>query len=91
VLGPTHPNTLTTARSLHGVRADIRANALSFEARIGRYAVEDGKELSLKAECVARAGCAGASEEARSVCGGGLFVVVMSVMVAFSIAVIFSE
>ncbi len=77
VIGPTHPNTLTTARSLHGVRADIRTNALSFEVRIGRYAVEDGKELSRKAECVARAGCTGASEEASSVCGGGIFVVVM--------------
>jgi hypothetical protein len=46
---------------------------LSFDARTGRYAVslEDGKELSLKAECVARAGCAAAgcaSEEASSVC-----------------------
>ena len=50
-----------------------RARVLSFDARTGRYAVslEDGKELSLKAECVARAGCASAScvsEEASSVC-----------------------
>jgi tetratricopeptide (TPR) repeat protein len=51
-----------------------RARVLSFDARTGRYAVsleEDGKELSLKAECVARAGCAAAgcaSEEASSVC-----------------------
>ena len=47
---------------------------LSFDARTGRYAMalDDGKELSLKAECVARAGCAAvgcASEEASSVCG----------------------
>ena len=52
-----------------------RARVLSFDARTGRYAValDDGKELSLKAECVARAGCAAAgcaSEEASSVCGG---------------------
>ena len=50
-----------------------RARVLSFDARTGRYAValEDGKELSLKAECVARAGCAAAgcaSGEASSVC-----------------------
>jgi hypothetical protein len=50
-----------------------RGRVLSFDARTGRYAVslEDGKELSLKAECVARAGCAAAgcaSEEASSVC-----------------------
>ena len=50
-----------------------RARVLSFDARTGRYAValDDGKELSLKAECVARAGCAAAgcaSEEATSVC-----------------------
>jgi hypothetical protein len=50
-----------------------RARVLSFDARTGRYAVslDDGKELSLKAECVARAGCAVAgcaSEEASSVC-----------------------
>ena len=50
-----------------------RARVLSFEARTGRYAVslDDGKELSLKGECVARAGCAAAgcaSEEASSVC-----------------------
>ena len=46
-----------------------RARVLSFDARTGRYAValDDGKELSLKAECVAKAGCA--SEEASSVCG----------------------
>ena len=34
-------------------------------------ALDDGRELSLKAECVARAGCAAAgcaSEEASSVC-----------------------
>ncbi len=46
----------------------------SFDARTGRYtvALDDGKELSLKAECVAKAGCAAAgcaSEEASSVCG----------------------
>ena len=51
-----------------------RARVLSFDARTGRYAValDDGKEVSLKAECVARAGCAAAgcaSEEASSVCG----------------------
>ena len=51
-----------------------RARVRSFDARTGRYAVvlDDGKELSLKAECVARAGCAAAgcaSEEASSVCG----------------------
>ncbi len=50
-----------------------RARVLSFDVRIGRYAValDDGNELSLKAECVARAGCAAAgcaSEEASSVC-----------------------
>jgi hypothetical protein len=50
-----------------------RARVLSFDARTGRYAValDDGKELSLKAECVAKAGCASAgcaSEEASSVC-----------------------
>jgi hypothetical protein len=50
-----------------------RARVLSFDARTGRYAValDDGKELSLKAECLARAGCAAAgcaSEEASSVC-----------------------
>jgi hypothetical protein len=39
-----------------------RARVLSFDARTGRYAValDDGKELWLKAECVARAGCAAA-------------------------------
>jgi hypothetical protein len=50
-----------------------RARVVSFDTRTGRYAVslDDGKELSLKAECVARAGClaaACASEEASSVC-----------------------
>jgi hypothetical protein len=49
-----------------------RARVLSFDAHTGRYAVslDDGKELSLKAECVAKAGCAAAgcaSEEASSV------------------------
>jgi hypothetical protein len=47
---------------------------LSFDARAGRYAValDDGKELSLRVECVAKAGCTAAgcmSEEASSVCG----------------------
>ena len=51
-----------------------RARVVSLDARTGRYAVvlDDGKELSLKAECVARAGCAAAgcaSEEASSTCG----------------------
>jgi uncharacterized protein YjhX (UPF0386 family) len=51
-----------------------RARVLSFDARTGRYTVtlDDGKELSLKAECVARAGCAAAgcaSAEASSMCG----------------------
>ncbi len=113
VLGPAHPDTLGTARSLEHVRVCIRATpptnaaapaaagtsgllpagsrvlvqrliakpehngkrarVVSFDVRTGRYAValDDGKELSLKAECVARAGCAAAgcaSEEARSVC-----------------------
>jgi hypothetical protein len=50
-----------------------RARVLSFDARTGWYvvALEDGKELSLKAECVARAGCAAAGcawEKASSVC-----------------------
>ena len=50
-----------------------RARVVSFDARTGRYAVslDNGKELSLKAECVAKAGCASAgcaSEEASSVC-----------------------
>jgi tetratricopeptide (TPR) repeat protein len=50
-----------------------RARVLSFDARTGRYAIalDDGKELSLKAECVARAGCAAVgctAEEASSVC-----------------------
>ncbi len=42
---------------------------LSLDARTGRskVALDDGKELSLKAECVSRAGCA--SEQASSVCG----------------------
>jgi hypothetical protein len=39
-----------------------RACVLSVDAHTGRYAValDDGKELLLKAECVARAGCAAA-------------------------------
>ncbi len=50
-----------------------RARVLSFDGHTGRYAIalDDGKELSLKAECVARAGCAAAgcvSEEASSMC-----------------------
>jgi hypothetical protein len=50
-----------------------RAHVVSFDARSGRYCVAlgDGRELSLKAECVARVGCAAAgcaSEEASSVC-----------------------
>jgi tetratricopeptide (TPR) repeat protein len=50
-----------------------RARVVSFDARSGRYceALDDGRELSFKAECVARAGCAAAgcaSEEASSVC-----------------------
>jgi hypothetical protein len=50
-----------------------RARVVSFDACSGRYrvALDDGGELSLKAECVARAGCAAlgcASEEASSVC-----------------------
>ena len=50
-----------------------RARVVSFDARTGRYAValDDGKELSLKVECVTKAGCAAAgcaSEEASSVC-----------------------
>ncbi len=53
-----------------------RARVLSFRvdaARTGRHAVvlDAGKELSLKAECVAKAGCAAAecaSEKASSVC-----------------------
>ena len=50
-----------------------RARVVSFDARSGRYCVglDDGRELSLKAECVACAGCAAAgcaSEEASSVC-----------------------
>ena len=51
-----------------------RARVLSFDARTGRYAVslDDGKELFLKAECVAKAGCAAAgcaSDEASNMCG----------------------
>ncbi len=50
-----------------------RARVVSFDVHTDRYAVslDDGKELSLKAECVAKAGCAsvgGASEEASSLC-----------------------
>jgi tetratricopeptide (TPR) repeat protein len=50
------------------------ARVVSFDLRTGRYAVllDDGKELSLKAECVEKAGCAAAgcaSEEASSMCG----------------------
>ena len=50
-----------------------RARVLSFDACRGRYcvALDDGRELLLKDECVARAGCAAAgctSEEASSVC-----------------------
>jgi hypothetical protein len=50
-----------------------RARVVSSDTRTGRFAValDDGKELSLKAEFVARAGCAAAgcaSEEASSVC-----------------------
>ncbi len=49
------------------------ARVVSFDVRTGRYAValDDGKELSLKAECVAQAGCTEAecaSEEASNVC-----------------------
>ena len=51
------------------------ARVLSLDARTGRYAValDGGKELLLKAECVVRAECAAvgcASEEASSVCSG---------------------
>jgi tetratricopeptide (TPR) repeat protein len=50
-----------------------RARVLSFDTRTGRYgvALDDGKELSLKPECLARAGCGAAgcaSEDAGSVC-----------------------
>ena len=50
-----------------------RARVLSFDVRTGRYrvALDDGRQLLLKAECVARAGCAAAgcaSEEAKNVC-----------------------
>jgi hypothetical protein len=114
VLGPAHPDTLSTASLLDQMRSHIRialpatapmgnaahgaanqlvagtrvlvqrlvakpehngklARMLSFDARSVRYcvALDDGRELSLKAECVARAGCAAAgcaSEEASSVC-----------------------
>ncbi len=113
VLGPAHPDTLSTARWLDKLRSHMRAaqpaaaagnaahgaanqlpagtrvlmqrlvakpehngkraRVVSFDARSGRYcvALDDGRELSLKAECVARAGCAAAgcaSEEASSVC-----------------------
>jgi tetratricopeptide (TPR) repeat protein len=49
------------------------ARVLSFDELSGRYgvALDDGKELSLKPDCVARAGCAAAgcaSEEAINVC-----------------------
>ncbi len=51
-----------------------RARVLSFDKRGGQYtiALDEGKELSLKPECVARAGCAAvgcALEEASSACG----------------------
>jgi hypothetical protein len=50
-----------------------RARVVSFDARTSLYvvALDDGQELSVKAECVARAGCAAAgcaSEEASNVC-----------------------
>jgi hypothetical protein len=50
-----------------------RARVLSFDEHSGRYvvALDDGKEMSLKVDCVARAGCAAAgcaSEEANSQC-----------------------
>jgi hypothetical protein len=51
-----------------------RARVLSFDKRGGRYkvALDGGQELSLKPECVDRAGCAAAGctseEEATSVC-----------------------
>jgi tetratricopeptide (TPR) repeat protein len=50
------------------------ARVVSFDARSRRYTVvlDDGNEVSLKAECVDSAGCAAAgcpSEEASSVCG----------------------
>jgi hypothetical protein len=49
------------------------ARVLSFEEHSGRYSValDDGKEISLKVDCVARAGCAVAgcpSEEATNLC-----------------------
>ncbi len=112
VLGPAHPNTLHTVSFFDQMRPHIcatqpasnaardaarprpmpagtrvlvqrlvakpehngkRARVVSFDARNGRYCVaqDDGRELSLKAECVTRAGCAAAgcaSEEASSVC-----------------------
>ena len=51
-----------------------RSRVLSFDESTGRYvvALDDGKELRLRAECLARAGCAlpgCSSEEASSVCG----------------------
>jgi tetratricopeptide (TPR) repeat protein len=51
-----------------------RAQVLSFDACNGRYtvALDDGKQLSLRPECVARFGCAAAgcaSEEASNMCG----------------------
>jgi hypothetical protein len=51
-----------------------RARVVSFNASSGRYAVhlDDARGLSLKPECVTRAGCAAAgckSEDATSVCG----------------------
>ena len=61
----------TAAARWHSrARAAARRHA---RAQSGRYcvALDDGRELSLKAECVARAGCAeagGVSEEASSVC-----------------------
>ena len=69
-LGPTHPLLLGLQASLENVRGDLHAErplpagtrlrVLSFDERAGRYAValDDGKELSLKAECMTRAGCA---------------------------------
>ncbi len=51
-----------------------RSRVLSFDESTGRYvvALDDGKELRLRAECLARAGCAlpGCSlQEASSLCG----------------------
>ncbi len=50
-----------------------RARVVSFDARTGRYdeALDNGRELSLKVECLAPAGCAAvgcASEEASGLC-----------------------